>query len=73
MLLDASLLNTRHYKVRIKGKESQSWERSCALPYTFVSKLLKREPSGHPQPWSPTLFYLLISLLSFHKDSFGIK
>ena len=26
MVLDASLLNTQHYKVRIKGKVEQSWE-----------------------------------------------
>ena len=35
-LLDASLLNTPHYKVRIKGKVEQSRERSSALPYTLV-------------------------------------
>ena len=34
--LDASLLNTQHYKVRIKGKVEQSRERSSALSYTFV-------------------------------------
>ena len=27
MVLDASLLNTQHYKVRIKGKVGQSWKR----------------------------------------------
>ena len=32
MVLDTSLLNTRQYKVRIKGKEVQFWERSSALP-----------------------------------------
>ena len=32
MVLDASLLNTQHYKVRIKGKVEQSWERSSS-PY----------------------------------------
>ena len=36
MVLDAALLNTQHYKVRIKGKEEQSRERSSALPYTTV-------------------------------------
>ena len=36
MVLDASLLNTQHYKVRIKGKVEQSRERSCTLPYTLV-------------------------------------
>ena len=34
IVLDASLLNTQHYKVRIKGKVEQSWERSSALSYT---------------------------------------
>ena len=32
MVLDTSLLNTQHYKVRIKGKVKQSMERSFALP-----------------------------------------
>ena len=36
MVLDASLLNTQHYKVRIKVKVEQSRERSSALPYTLV-------------------------------------
>ena len=36
MVLDATLLNTRHYEVRIKGKVEQSRERSSALPYTLV-------------------------------------
>ena len=33
MVLDASILNTQHYKVRIK---EQSRKRSSALPYTLV-------------------------------------
>ena len=36
MVLDTALLNTQHYKVRIKGKVEQSRERSSALPYTSV-------------------------------------
>ena len=36
MVLDAALLNTQHYKVRIKGKVEQSRERSSALPNTSV-------------------------------------
>ena len=36
MVLDAALLNTQHYKVRIKGKVEQSEERSSAIPYTLV-------------------------------------
>ena len=35
-VLDASLLNTQHYKVRIKGKVEKSWEMSSAIPYTLM-------------------------------------
>ena len=36
MVLDASLLNTRHYKVRIKGIVEESRERSSTLPQHFT-------------------------------------
>ena len=36
MVLDASLPNNQHYKVRNKGKVEQPRERSSALPYTLV-------------------------------------
>ena len=36
MVLDATLLNTQHYKVRIKGKEDQSREWISAFPYISV-------------------------------------
>ena len=36
IVLDATLLNTQHYKVRIKGKVEQFGERSNTLPYTLV-------------------------------------
>ena len=36
MVLDASLLNTQYYKVRIKGKVEQSRGWSSTLPYTSV-------------------------------------
>ena len=35
-VLDASLLNTQHYKVQIKGKVEKSRERSSTLAYTLV-------------------------------------
>ena len=35
-VLDIVLLNTQHYKVKIKGKVEQSRELSSALPYTSV-------------------------------------
>ena len=36
IVLDLALLNTQHYKVRIKGKVKKSREWSSALPYTLV-------------------------------------
>ena len=36
MVLDSSLLNTQHYKIRIKGKVEQFKEKSSTLPYTLV-------------------------------------
>ena len=36
MVLEAALLHTQLYKVRIKGKVEQSRESSSALPYTSV-------------------------------------
>ena len=36
MVLDSALLNTQHYKVRIKSKVEQSRERSSTLPCTSV-------------------------------------
>ena len=49
VVLDTSLLNTQHYKVRFKGKEEQTRERSSVLPYTSVYQLLKRKLSGSPR------------------------
>ena len=36
MVLDTSLLNTQQYKVRVRGKVEQSWEKSSVLPYTSL-------------------------------------
>ena len=36
MVLDASLLNTQQYKVRIKSKVEQSKKKSTELSYTLV-------------------------------------
>ena len=41
MVLDTSLLNTQHYKVRIKGKVEQSRERSSAPLYLSVVAIEK--------------------------------
>ena len=36
MVLDAALLNTQDYKVKIKDKVEQSRESSSAFPYTLM-------------------------------------
>ena len=36
MVLETTMFNTQHFKVRIKGKVEQSRERSSALPYILV-------------------------------------
>ena len=36
IVINASLLNSQHFNVQIKGKMEQSRERSSALPYTLV-------------------------------------
>ena len=35
-VLDAALLDTQYYKVRIKGKVEQSKVRNSAIPFTLV-------------------------------------
>ena len=51
IVLVGSLLNTQHYKIRIKSK----W-RIHAVSNPLVSKILKREPSGHPRLRLTNLF-----------------
>ena len=67
MVLDATLLSTQHYKVRIKGKVVQSREWISALSYTSELQLLKMEPSGHPRLRSPPLlsYYMKIERNAF--------
>ena len=63
MVFDASLFNTKHYKIQIKGRVLQYRERSCALPYTSVLLLMKREPLS--RLWLPTsnVLTLYISII----------
>ena len=55
MELDAALLSTQHYKVRLKGKVEKSREWMSALSYTSVLYLLKKEPLGYFRVRSMTL------------------
>ena len=58
MVLDASLINTQHYKVRIKGKE-QTTKRSNALPYLLVL-LPYKKALGRPRLLSAQYIYIYI-------------
>ena len=48
MVLDTALLNTHHYKVRIKGKVEQSSQHLGVVA-------IEKEPSGRPRIRSPSL------------------
>ena len=48
IVLDATLLSTRHYKVRIKGKVEQSREWSSALPYNLGVVAIEKGAFGSP-------------------------
>ena len=56
MVFYATLLNTQHYKVRIKGKVGQSRERSSALPYTLD---IEKGAFGLPSTTVANFTYLL--------------
>ena len=48
MVLDAALLNTQHYKVRIKSKVEQSREWSSAFLYTPCVVAIEKGAFGSP-------------------------
>ena len=48
MVLDTSLLNTKQYKVRIKGKVEKSRERRSALPLHFSVVAIEKGAFGSP-------------------------
>ena len=48
MVLDATLLSTQHYKVRIKGKVEHSRERGSALPLHLSVVTIEKWAFGSP-------------------------
>ena len=60
MVLDAALLNSQHYKVRIKGKVEQSREWSSALPYTSVT--IEKGAFGSPSTKVGNATFLFIPI-----------
>ena len=55
MVLDAALLNTQHYKVRIMGKVEQSRDSSRALSYTVVT--IEEGAFGSPSTKVTNLYF----------------
>ena len=70
MVLDTSLLSTQHYKVRIKGKVEQSWERSSALNLHLgvvaIEKGAFRSPSTTVANFTFTLYIYIKYMISEH-------
>ena len=48
MVLDAALLSTQYYKVRIKGKVEQSWEWGSGLPLHLGVVAIEKGAFGSP-------------------------
>ena len=64
MVLDASLLNTQHYKVWIKGKVEQSRERISALPLHIGVVAIEKGAFGLPSTMVAN-FYLHLEPSNF--------
>ena len=60
MVLDTTLLNTQHYKVRFKGKVEQSWEWSSALPLHLGVVAIEKGAFGSPSTMVANFTYLYI-------------
>ena len=63
MVLDASLLNTQHYKVRIKGKVEQSRERSSA-PLHLGVVAIEKGAFGSPSTMVANFTLLIFTIES---------
>ena len=61
MVLDVSLLNTQHYKVRIKGKVEQSRERSSAPPLHLGVVAIEKGAFRSPSTKGRQLYFYYIT------------
>ena len=64
MVLDSALLNTQHYKVRIKGKEEQSREWSSTPPYFNVVAI---EKGAIGEPSTKIAKFTILAMLNLKK------
>ena len=60
MILYAALLNTQHYKLRIKGKVEQFRDSSRALPLHFRVVDIKKGAFGSPSTKVANFLYIYI-------------
>ena len=65
MLLDTSLLNTQHYKVRIKGKVEQSKERSSAPPLHLSVVATEKGAFGSPLTMDANFTLLTCDIIGY--------
>ena len=68
MVLDATLLKTQHYKVRIEGKVEQSRERSSAPPLHFGVVAIEKGAFGLPST-TVTKLYIYIYIYQSNEKS----
>ena len=61
MVLDPSLLNTQHYKVRIKNKVEQSRERSSA-PLHLSVVAIEKGAFGSPSTKGDNFTYYILQI-----------
>ena len=64
MVLDAALLNTQQYKVRIKGKVEQSREWSSVLLYTPCAVTIEKVAFGLPSTKVTNFTYFVTLFLN---------
>ena len=73
MVLDVTLLSTRHYKMRIKGKEEQSWEWSCARPLHLGVVAIEKGAFESPSTKVVNFTFYFILSSSFFFDDWGVN
>ena len=73
MVLDTSLLNTRQYKVRIKGKVEQFWERSSALSLHIGVAAIEKGAFWSPSTKVASFTYIYIEIESRVGSSVGAR
>ena len=75
MVLDTSLLNTQHYKVRIKGNSGAFLGKELCPPLHLGVVAIEKGAFGSPLTTVANLLYTgwIVSLLFFYNDGFSIK